>query len=61
MDGEKKKGRGGWRDGGRPRKNRTYKTFGIDYDCLEILKRQRNQADYVNDAIRYYANNSEEK
>lgn len=56
MDGDRKNGRGGWRDGGRPRKNRIYKTFGIDEDCIEILKKQRNQADYVNDAIRYYAN-----
>lgn len=50
----KKSGRGGWRGGVKPRKNRTYRTFGIDTDCLEILKRQKNQADYVNAAIRYF-------
>lgn len=49
-----KKGRGGWRDGGRPKKDRTIRSFGIDADCLEILKIKHNQADFVNDAIKHY-------
>ena len=50
----KKSGRGGWRGGVKPRKNRIYRTIGLDADCVEILKRQRNQTDFLNDAIRYY-------
>ena len=50
----KKSGRGGWRGGVKPLKNRTIRSFGIDADCLEILKKQRNQSDFINQAIRYF-------
>lgn len=54
MDEIKPKGRGGWRGGVKPRKDRTKRTFGLDADCLEILKTKHNQADFVNDAIKHY-------
>lgn len=54
MSEEKPKGRGGWRGGVKPRKGRIKRTFGIDADCMEILKTKHNQADFVNDAIRHY-------
>ncbi len=53
----KKSGRGGWRGGGRPRKNRTNKTFSLDPDCIDILRRYEKQSDFVNAAIRYYEAN----
>ena len=58
-EGNKKSGRGGWRGGVKPRKNRTIRSFGIDVDCLEILKKQRNQSDFINQAIRYYGSKEE--
>lgn len=53
-EGNKKSGRGGWRGGGRPRKNRTNKTFSLDPDCLEILRKYAKPSDFVNSAIRHY-------
>ena len=54
MSGGEVKKRGGWRGVPKPRKNRVYRTFGIDADCFEVLKKQSNQANFVNEAIRHY-------
>ena len=51
---EEVKKRGGWRGVPKPRKNRIYRTFAFDADCIEILQKQRNKSNYVNEAIRYY-------
>lgn len=52
MEEPEKPKRGGWRGGGRPAKDITKKTYGIENDLLKKLADVKNASAFINQAIR---------
>lgn len=50
----KKEKRGGWRGGGRPRRNHKKVLVSLDAEAYEILQRKENKSSFCESAIKHY-------